>query len=139
MSPQASKGSSELGDLKTPIREYTQALGVVLILVGVAGLVLGDRLLLGVLSITIPKHLAHLLTGGLLVYLGFGQTDEGLARTAVVALGVVYLLVGMLGFALSVLLGLSSYGVEDNTIHLLVGIVSLAVAFTSGRGTTSRA
>ena len=136
---QASKGSSELGDLKTPIREYTQALGVVLILVGVAGLVLGDRLLLGVLSITIPKHLAHLLTGGLLVYLGFGQTDEGLARTAIAAMGGVYLLVGMLGFALSVLLGLSSYGVEDNTIHLLVGIVSLAVAFTSGRGTTSRA
>ena len=112
---------------------------MVLILVGVAGLVLGDRLLLGVLSITIPKHLAHLLTGGLLVYLGFGQTDEGLARTAVVAMGGVYLLVGMLGFALSVLLGLSSYGVEDNTIHLLVGILSLAVAFTSGRGTTSRA
>ena len=112
---------------------------MVLILIGVAGLVLGDRLLLGVLSITIPKHLAHLLTGGLLVYLGFGQTDEGLARTAVVAMGGVYLLVGMLGFALSVLLGLSSYGVGDNTIHLLVGILSLAVAFTSGRGTTSRA
>jgi hypothetical protein len=114
---------------------------VVLILVGVAGLVLGDRLLLGILSITIPKHLAHLLTGGLLAYLGFGQTDEGLARTAVVALGVVYLLVGMLGFVLSTLLGLSSYGygVEDNTVHLLVGIFSLAVAFISGRGTTSRA
>ena len=54
-------------------------------------------------------------------------------------MGGVYLLVGMLGFALSVLLGLSSYGVEDNTIHVLVGILSLAVAFTSGRGTTSRA
>jgi hypothetical protein len=114
-------------------------LGVVLILIGVAGLVLGDRLLLGIVSITIPKHLAHLLTGGLLVYLGFGQPDEGLARTAVVALGVVYLLVGMLGFVLYALLGLSSYGVEDNIIHLLVGILSLAVAFISGRGTTSRA
>ena len=114
-------------------------MGVVLILVGVTGLVLGDRLLLGILSITIPKHLAHILTGGLLVYLGFGQADEGLARTAVVALGVVYLLVGMLGFVLPALLGLSSYGVEDNTIHLLVGILSLAVAFISSRGTTSRA
>jgi hypothetical protein len=112
---------------------------VVLILVGVAGLVLGDRFLLGVLSITISKHLAHLLTGGLLIYLGFGQTDEDLARTAIVAMGVVYLLVGMLGFVLSAVLGLPSYGVQDNTIHLLVGILSLAVAFTSGRGTTSRA
>jgi hypothetical protein len=112
---------------------------VVLILVGVAGLVLGDRLLLGALSITIPKHLAHLLTGGLLGYLGFGQTDEGLARTAVIALGVVYLLIGMLGFVLLALLGLSSYSVEDNTIHLLIGILSLAVAFTSGPDTTLRA
>lgn len=112
---------------------------MVLILVGVAGLVLGDRLLLGILSITIPKHLAHLLTGGLLAYLGFGQAEEGLAHTAVVALGVVYLLVGMLGFFLSALLGLSSYGVEDNIVHLLIGILSLVVAFISGRGTTSRA
>ncbi|MBV9452943.1 MAG: hypothetical protein JOZ19_02285 [Rubrobacter sp.] len=114
-------------------------MGVLLILVGLAGLVLGDQLLLGILIITIPRHLAHLLTGGLLAYLGFGQADEGLARTALVALGVVYLLVGMLGFVLSALLGLSSYGVEDNIIQVLVGILSLAVAFISGRGTTSRA
>ena len=119
-------------------------MGVVLILVGVAGLVLGDRSPLGILNIFyVPNgdDIAHLLTGSLLAYLGFGQTDEGLARTAVVALGVVYLLIGMLGFVLLALLGLPShgYGVGDDIIHLLVGILSLAVGFTSGRGTTSRA
>jgi hypothetical protein len=125
-----------------PLREYAQALGVVLILMGAAGLVSGGRLLLGVLSIVIPKGLAHLLTGSLLGYIGFKQTDEGLARTAVATVGVLYLVVGMLGFVLSTLLGLLSslgYNTADNIIHLAVGILSLAVAFGSGRGTTSKA
>lgn len=123
-----------------PVREYAQALGVVLIIIGLAELVLGEPLLLGVLNIIIPEGLAHLLAGSLLAYIGFGQTDETLARTAVGAIGVVYFLVGMLGFVLSTLLGLLSvgYGEVDNVIHLLVGILSLAVTFGSGRGTTWR-
>ena len=143
-SPNPPKKETSYRRTETPVREYAQALGVVLILVGAAGLVLGDRSPLGILNIFyVPKgdDIAHLLTGGLLVYLGFGQTDEGLARTAVVALGVVYLLVGMLGFVLPTLLELPSHGysVGDDIIHLLIGILSLAIGFTSGRGTTSRA
>ena len=126
-----------------PVREYAQALGVVLVLIGIAGLVLDERSPLGVLNIVyIPKvDVAHVLTGGLLAYIGFGQTDEGLARAAVVALGVVYLLVGVLGFVLPTLLGLPSrgYGVVDDAFHLLVGVLSLSVGFISGRGTSSRA
>jgi hypothetical protein len=125
-----------------PVREYVQGLGVVLILVGISGVVLGDRLLLGIPSIFyVPKDLAHLFTGGLLVYLGFGQADEGLARTAVAGLGGVYLLVGVLGFVLPSLLELSSngYGRVDNIVHLFVGILSLAVAFSAGCNTASRA
>ncbi len=124
-----------------PVREYAQGLGVVLILIGVGGVVLGDRLLLDIPSIFyVPKDLAHLFTGGLLVYLGFGQTDEGLARTAVAGLGVAYLLVGVLGFVLPPLLELSSngYGRVDNIVHLLVGILGLAVAFSSGGNTASK-
>jgi len=124
-----------------PVREYAQGLGVVLILIGVGGVVLGDRLLLDIPSIFyVPKDLAHLFTGGLLVYLGFRQTDEGLARTAVAGLGVAYLLVGVLGFVLPSLLELSSsgYGRVDNIFHLLVGILSLAVAFSSGGNTASK-
>ena len=125
-----------------PVREYARALGVVLIMIGLAELVLGEPLLLGILNIVIPEGLAHLLAGSLLAYIGFGQTDEALARTAVAAIGVVYFLVGTLGFVLSTLLGLLSslgYNAMDNIIHLAVGILSLAVAFVSGRGTTSRA
>ncbi len=123
-----------------PVREYAQGLGVVLVLIGVGGVVLSDRLLLGIPSIFyVSKDIAHLFTGGLLVYLGFGQIDEGLARTAVAGVGVAYLLVGVLGFALPPLLELSNgYGRVDNIVHLLVGILSLAVAFSSGGNTASK-
>ncbi len=122
-----------------PVREYARALGVVLILTGTVGLVLGDRPLLGA-NILAPKGIAHLLTGGLLAYIGFAQTDEDLARTAVTAIGVVYLFVGVLGFVLSMLLGLyHGYGVVDNIVHLLVGILSLVISFGSGRDTASKA
>jgi hypothetical protein len=123
-----------------PVREYAQGLGVVLILIGVGEVVLGDRLLLDIPGIFyVPKDLAHLFTGGLLVYLGFRQTDEGLARTAVAGLGVAYLLVGVLGLVLPPLFELSNgYGRVDNIVHLLVGILSLAVAFSSGGNTASK-
>ncbi len=122
-----------------PVREYAQALGVVLILAGAVGLVFGDRLLLGA-DVVVPKGVAHLLTGGLLSYIGFGETDEGLARTAVAAIGVVYLFVGVLGFVLSTLLGLyHGYGVVDNIVHLLVGILSLVISFGSGADTAPKA
>ena len=141
--PDPSKESGELGGQKTPVREYVQALGVVLILFGLVGLVLGDRLLLaGVLNVFyVPNGIAHLLAGGLLAYLGFGRaTDESLARAAVIALGVVYLLVGVLSFVLPTLLGLPSrgYDVGYDAFHLLVGILSLSVGFISGRDTSSR-
>ncbi len=122
-----------------PVREYTRALGVVLVLTGAVGLVFEDRLLLEA-SIVAPKGVAHVLTGSLLTYIGFGQTDEDLARTAVAAIGVVYLLVGVFGFALFTLLGLyHGYGMGYNIVHLLVGILNLAIFFGSGRDTASKA
>lgn len=124
-----------------PVREYARALGVVLLLVGLGELVLAEPLMLAFLDVHLSKGVAYLLTGGLLAYLGFGQTDEGLARIAVGAFGGVFLLVGLLGFVLPPLLGLAGrgYGVLDNIIHLLIGVLSLAVAFASGRDPASRA
>lgn len=110
-----------------------------LILTSAVSLVFGDRLLLGA-DIVIPKGVAHFFTGGLLSYIGFGQPDEGLARTAVAAIGFVYLFVGVLGFVLLTLLGLyHGYGVIDNIVHVLVGLLSLIIYFGSGRDTTPKA
>ncbi len=121
------------------IRVYAQILGVVLILIGVVGLLLGDGLMLGILNIDVIEDIVHILTGGILAYVGFGRPDVGAARSVVGALGVVYLLVGILGFILPTLLGLipSSYTIFDNLLHLALGVLSLVVAF--GQGSTAGA
>src|SRR5215210_8350443 len=121
-----------------PVRIYAQVVGVVLLLLGVLGLLLGERALLGIVNIDIVEDIIHLITGGLLAYVGFGQRDEGVARTVVLVLSVIYVLVGLLGFILPDMAGLLQHGytVGDNLIHLALGILGLAVAFAS-RGATA--
>lgn len=125
-------GTSEArGGGGVTLRVYAQVLGVVLILTGVLGLVLGERLLLGILNIDIVEDIVHILTGGILAYVGFGRTDLALARNVVLGLGVIYLLVGLLGFVVPTLFGLlpDGYTVFDNLLHLALGILSIALAY----------
>ncbi|MDQ3922325.1 MAG: DUF4383 domain-containing protein [Actinomycetota bacterium] len=114
------------------IRTYAQILGIVLILVGIVGLLVGEGLLLGILNTDVVEDIVHILTGGLLAYVGFGRLDLGAARSVVAAFGVVYLLVGILGFILPNLLGLipSGYTVFDDLLHLVLGVLSLVIVFT---------
>lgn len=112
------------------IRQYAGILGVTIIVVGVLGLILGERSLLDLLNIDILEDIIHLVTGGLLAYVGFGQRDTTLARTVVLGLGVVYLLVGIVGFIVPDLFGLlpHEYSVFDNLFHIALGIANIAVA-----------
>ena len=107
-------------------------------MVGIVGLVLGDQVFLGILNIDILEDIVHLLTGGLLAYVGFGRVDAGLARTLVGALGVIYLVVGILGFIVPMMFGLipSGYTVFDNLLHLALGVLSIAVAWLLQPGAT---
>src|SRR5918994_2563811 len=129
------------GGRKNMARTYAGVVGVVIILIGVMGLLAGEEPLFGVVNIDIVEDLVHLLTGGLLAYVGFGQRDEGLARNVVGGLGVVYLLVGVLGFVIPMLFGLlpHGYSIVDNIIHLALGVAGLAVAFSSRGGAPARA
>ena len=118
------------------IKRFAQILGVVLVLVGVVGLVLGDKVWLGILNIDIVEDIVHLATGGLLAYVGFSGMDLSAARSVVLALGVVYLLVGILGFFVPTMFGLipDGYTVFDNLLHLALGGLSLAVALSAPGG-----
>ena len=117
------------------IRQYAGVLGVVILVVGVLGLVLGERCLLDLVNIDLAEDIVHLITGGLLAYVGFGQRDTKLARTAVLGLGVVYLLVGLIGFVVPDLFGLlpHEYSVFDNLFHIALGLLNIAVAWLTGR------
>jgi hypothetical protein len=121
------------------LRRYAQILGVVLILVGLLGLLLGERVWLGVLNVDLFEDIVHLVTGGLLAFVGFSERGGEYARSVVGGLGVVYLLVGLLGFATPALFGLlpHGYSVFDNLLHLALGIASIAVVFYSQAGRTA--
>ena len=121
-------------------RIYAQIIGVVLLLVGVVGLALGDQLWLGILNIDIVEDIVHLITGGLLAYVGFGRVDLALTRTVVGVLGVIYLVVGVLGFVVPMMLGLIPHGytIFDNLLHLALGILSIALAWLVGGERTVR-
>ena len=105
------------------IKRFAQVLGVVLILVGLVGLVLGDKVWLGILNVDIVEDIVHLATGGLLAYVGFSGMDLSTARSLVLALGVVYLVVGILGFAVPTMFGLipNGYTIFDDLLHLALG------------------
>jgi hypothetical protein len=96
----------------------------VLILIGVVGLFLGDGLVLGILNIDVVEDMVHVLTGGILAYVGFARVDVGVARGVVGALGVIYLLVGILGFVVPMLFGLipARYAPFDDLLRLALGI-----------------
>ena len=112
------------------LKRYAQVIGVVLILVGIVGLVLGNELFLGILNIDIVEDIAHLATGGIYAYVGFGRTDLATARNVVLALGVIYLVIGILGFIVPMIFGLIPHGytIFDDILHLALGVLSLAVA-----------
>ncbi len=121
-------------------RTYAQILGAVLLLIGVVGLVLGNEVVLGILNTDIVEDIVHLITGGLLAYVGFGRVDQALIRTVVGVLGVLYLVVGVLGFVVPMIFGLIPHGYTlfDNLLHLALGIVSIVLAWFVGGDRTAR-
>ena len=121
-------------------RTYAQILGVVLLLIGVVGLPLGNEVFLGILNTDILEDIVHLITGGLLAYVGFGRVDQALIRTVVGVLGIIYLVVGVLGFVVPMIFGLIPHGYTlfDDLLHLALGIVSIVLAWFVGGETTAR-
>jgi hypothetical protein len=119
------------------VRGYALGMGLVIVLLGIGGLVQGEQPLFGVLNIDFVEDLVHLLTGGLMAYVGLTQRDAEPVRLAVGAVGVVYVLVGVLGFVVPTLFGLlpHGYSVFDNVIHLVLGVLGVLVA-RSGRRPT---
>jgi len=112
-------------------RTYAKVAGVVIVLIGVGGLLLGEKSLFGVLNIDIAEDMIHLVTGGLMAAVGFRGSDS-LVRSVVGGLGAVYLLVGVLGFFVPDMFGLLPHEYEtvlDNLIHLTLGVAGIVVGF----------
>jgi len=115
-------------------RLYAKVVGVTIVLIGIGGVLLGEKSLFGVLNIDIAEDAIHLITGALMAAVGFRGSDSAV-RSVVGGLGVVYLLVGVLGIFVPDLFGLLPHEyktVLDNLIHLSLGVLGITVGFFLG-------
>ena len=103
--------------------------GIVFILVGLAGFLpkfttAGN--LLGIFEIDDVHNIIHLLTG---IIAFFAASKLIYARLYFQIFGIIYLIVGILGFALNGNLILMHVNIADNFLHLLVAIIALYIGF----------
>jgi Domain of unknown function (DUF4383) len=120
-------------------KQYAQIVGIVLLLLGVVGLILGDPdPLFGALNIDLVEDIVHLVLCAGFVYLGFANVDSATVKMVVGVVGVVLLVVGIVGFISPNAFGLLTHNwtIVDNIIHLLLGVLGIAVGFLLDRDTT---
>lgn len=115
------------------IRRYAQYMGLAIVLIGLGGLVLGNDPLIGLLNIDVVEDVIHLVTGGVMAYVGF-RGSRSAVRAVVGGLGVLYLLVFALGLVVPDVFGLIPHGYSflDAAIHLTLGIAGIALAWLAG-------
>jgi hypothetical protein len=113
-------------------RLFALVVGVVFLLVGILGFILDPTkgALLGLFDVNIVHNLVHLVVG----ILGIAAAFTGWSRYYNWGLGIVYLLVGILGFIPALnpngdLLGIMALNLEDNILHLLVGGAAALIGF----------
>ena len=123
-------------------------LGVVFVLVGVAGFVMPG--FLGT-HLSLAHNAVHLISGAIALYFGFAGSPSA-ARTFCLAFGAVYLLLGIVGFVMGapgasaiagmtmedsklwkVLPGTLELGRMDHIVHCLLGVVFLGGGLLGGR------
>ena len=103
-------------------------LGVVFLLVGVIGF--ASPTLAGA-HLTPVHNVVHIVSGVIALYFGFAGSLSG-AKAFCLIFGIVYLALGILGFALGTgadrmwMVGPLHLGTADHGIHCLLGIVFLA-------------
>lgn len=111
-------------------KTWAKILGVVLLLVGILGFVM-ESPLLGMFHVNTLHSVVHLATGAIFAWAGFSKGAP--ARKVNQWMGIVYLLVAVLGFLglleiLNVGAGMGDY---DNWLHIVLGVVTVAIGFGS--------
>jgi len=97
---------------------WAKVIGVVLILVGLLGFFMGDNVF--GFQVNLLHNLVHLITGVIFAWAGFSASAP--VNKVNTWLGVIYLLVGIIGFfALQDLLALNT---ADNWLHIVIGVIS---------------
>lgn len=123
-------------------RTICKILGIVFVLVGLLGYAAPN--LMG-MHLSGRHNIIHLISGVLALYFGFAASLSA-ARTFSIIFGIIYLLLGILGFAspntVAALIqahqapGAMDSMTPDNVVHIVPGIIFLAGAFARAPHTT---
>jgi Domain of unknown function (DUF4383) len=121
----------------SPARLYATLVGAALVLGGIAGFFYSASFgspgevedAFGLLAVNAWHNIFHILTGAIgLLVAGFA------ARQYALWLGLLYLAVAVWGFLLGSgesILGFLPVDTEDNVLHLVLGVLGLAAAFST--------
>ena len=114
---------------------YAQVLAILLAVIGIAGLLLGEQHLLGAINIDLIEDGLHVASAGVLGFLAFRRVRVEHLRNALLGFGVLYALLGVLGWVSPTLGGIipHAYTSIDNVIHLGIGVATLGVALATRR------
>lgn len=112
-------------------RTIAYVLGAVLLVVGVLGFF--NNPVLGFFEVDLIHNLIHLITGAVLLYAAW--KSEVMAVMIAKVLGIVYALVGVLGFfAGGSILGFFAVNGADNVLHILLALILLYAGFMAKGG-----
>lgn len=110
------------------MKNIYMVLGAVLVLVGILGFVMPSPLL-GIFEVNTLHNVIHLATGALTIFAAM----QGIAAMRLWGrvFGLVYLLVGILGFVMPDMFGLMHVNMADNVLHLGLAAVFLYFGFAA--------
>ena len=107
-------------------KSVTWILGVVLVLVGLAGFFVDGMLL--VFQVDTVHNIVHLLSG--VVAIAAASSGESYSRMYLIVFGLVYGVVTIIGFVTGGdILGLFEVNDADNYLHAAIAVVCLGVGF----------
>ncbi len=117
-------------------KTIVMVLGVVFIIIGVWGLF--GTPIAGLFAVNMLHDIVHIVSGVLAII--FAMRGEDGARGFSKVFGVIYLLVAILGFAAPAFMAnLLAINGADNILHLVLGVVLLAVGFLGRRNSAMTA
>jgi hypothetical protein len=111
--------------------------GVILLVVGVLGLLGGVGIVgqSGIFMTDSVHDWVHIVSGVVLLIVAYAATAK--SAVALIVFGVVYLVVAILGFFGSPVLGFLNVNGADNWLHLVLGVVILWSGIANRGGMTS--
>jgi hypothetical protein len=127
--------------MRSPAQVWAKLIGAVLVLAGIVGFFYSSSFgspghvdsVLGVLDVNGFHNLVHIGSGALGIVLA---RSWGSARMYCLLLGFTYAVVAIWGFALGdggAILSIVPVNTEDNFLHAIIALVSLAVGFGTAR------